>query len=70
MENTTNTHKVKKMIPRGDKIRAMDDDDLAWVMQEFRVDAFAKGRGDQPCSYLPDSKKGIVDWLKDLVEVE
>ncbi len=66
MENFTNAFRGK-MIPRGDMIRSMDDDNLAWTLQEFRVDAFAKGRGDP--SHLPDSKKAICDWLKELVEV-
>ena len=67
MENTTTTTPKGKMIPRGDKIRAMGDDELAWVLQEFRVDAYGKGRGDHK-GYLPDSKKLICDWLKELVE--
>ena len=66
-ENYTDGHIKGQMIPRGDKIRAMDDDDLAWVIQEFRVDALGKGRGDHT-GYLPDSKKAICDWLKELVE--
>lgn len=65
--NYTQDKREVKMIPRGDKIRASGDDELAWTLQEFRVDAFGKGRGDHS-GYLPDSKKAICDWLKELVE--
>lgn len=53
-----------EMVPRGDLIRAMDDENLAWVLMEFRIDAIAKAHGDEPA--LPDSQAEIVEWLRQL----
>ena len=62
--NHTNGHTQGEMVPRGDLIRAMDDEDLAWVLMEFRIDAIAKAQGDEPA--LPDSQEEIVEWLRHL----
>ena len=58
----------RPMVPRGDIIRAMDDESLAWVLMEFRLDALQKR--DTGIAYLPDSQAEIVKWLKQLKEKE
>lgn len=47
---------------REEKIRAMDTEDLAWLLMEFRVDAVAKADGSEAA--LPDTQKKIVEWLR------
>lgn len=49
---------------RIERIREMDVDDLAWVLMEFRIDAFAKSKGDE-CA-LPDTKAKIAEWLQEV----
>lgn len=52
----------------GDRIRAMDDEDLAWVLMDFRIDAFAQSSGNQ--NALPNTQEKICEWLQQPVEVE
>ena len=66
--NHTNGHTQGEMVPRGDLIRAMDDEDLAWVLMEFRFDAICKANGVEPA--LPDTQKKIVEWLRQMRSTE
>lgn len=68
MENTTHDKIEGQMVPRGDIIRAMDDDNLAWLLMDFRIDAIQKK--DTGIAYLPDSKAEIAEWLRQLKEKE
>ena len=49
-------------MTNADRIRAMNDEELAWELLLWRFDAFAKAKGDE--ATLPSSQKTIVDWLK------
>ena len=61
MNNTT--YEIEKnTMTRGDRIRAMSDEELAWELMEWRIDAHAKTVGDEGC--LPDTQKSICEWLK------
>lgn len=51
-----------------DRIRAMCDEELAWVLMEFRFDALAKANGSEPA--LPNTQKKICKWLKQPAEGE
>lgn len=65
MNNTTNIIE-KNTQTRGDRIRAMNDEELAWELMEWRVDAHAKVAGSE--SGLPDTQKSICEWLKQAVQ--
>ena len=60
MNNTTKVFE-KSTLTNGDRIRNMTNDDLAWELMEFRVDAFAATLGDE--RGLPNTKKAIREWL-------
>ena len=51
-----------KPVTNADHIRSMTDEELAWEFMEFRFDAFSKAKGDEAA--LPDTQRGILDWLK------
>ena len=59
----TNATKVfeKSTLTNGDRIRNMTNDDLAWALMEFRIDAHAAAIGDE-CG-LPSTKRAIREWL-------
>lgn len=52
----------------GDRIRAMDDENLAWLLMDFRIDAFAQSSGNQ--NALPNTQKKIREWLQQPAEVD
>ena len=64
MKNTTEIIE-KSTQTRGDRIRAMSDEELAWELMEWRIDVYAKTVGDE-CA-LPDTQKSICEWLKQTV---
>lgn len=51
-----------------DYIRAMGDEELAWLLFEFRFDAYGKATGNEGA--LPDTQKKIIEWLQQPVEIE
>ena len=55
-------------VTNADKIRAMSDDELAWVLLEYRFDACCKAHGGE--AGLPDSQSKIVEWLKQPAEIK
>ena len=64
--NYTDGHIKGQMVPRGDLIRTMDDEELAWELMEFRFDAVCKANGGE--AGLPDSQSKCVEWLRQMVE--
>lgn len=54
---------TKKPLTKGDKIRKMNDAELAWLLMEFRFDAYNKAKGGKAA--LPSSQADIVKWLKE-----
>lgn len=50
-----------KTITNSDYIRNMTDEDLAWVLMEFRFDAICKANGGEAA--LPDTQQTILEWL-------
>lgn len=52
----------KQCITRADRIRAMSDDELAWELMVWRIDAYSKAMGDE--SVLPCTKKSVCEWLQ------
>lgn len=61
-ENYTTDTIEKTKQTRGDRIRSMTDEELAWELLEWRFDARAKAEGSERC--LPDTQKTICEWLK------
>ena len=49
-----------------DRIRAMSDEELAWMFMEFRVDAYATAKGNE--GGLPNTQNGILIWLQQPAE--
>ena len=56
----------EKNMTRADRIRSMKIEDLAWLLMQFRFDAFGKATGNE--SALPDTHKAICAWLDQKVE--
>ena len=59
------TYEIKNAMTRGDRIRNMTNEELAWELMEFRVDAICKAAGGE--AGLPDSQKAICEWLNQTV---
>lgn len=55
-------------MTNADRIRAMSDEDLAWELMTWRVEALAKSKGDE--SHYPNTKATILEWLRQPAEVE
>lgn len=55
----------KKLLTRGDRIRAMSDAELAGLFFQFRFDAYGRSQGAEVV--LPDSMESIKKWLGDPV---
>ena len=49
-------------VTNADKIRAMNDEELAWYLMLWRCEAVAKYHGVS--SEYPDTQKTILKWLK------
>lgn len=68
MYNTTNNienNNIEKIaITNGARIRCMSNEELAWLLLEFRFDAFCKATGGE--AILPDSQTAICEWLNKL----
>ena len=57
-----------EIITNGDRIRAMNDEELAWELMTWRCVAVAKFHGIE--GIYPDTQKTILDWLQQPVEEE
>lgn len=51
---------------KGDRIRAMPDEELAWELMTWRCEAVARHHGVE--SDFPDTQKSILEWLQQQVE--
>lgn len=56
---------AKKILTRGDRIRAMSDAELAGLFFQFRVDAYGRSQGAEVV--LPDCMESIEKWLGESV---
>lgn len=57
-----------EIITNADRIRAMNDEELAWELMTWRCEAVAKFHGIE--GIYPDTQKTILDWLQQPVEEE
>lgn len=55
-------------MTNADRIRAMSDEELAWVLMEYRFDALSKANGSEPA--LPNTQANILKWLQQPAEDE
>ena len=62
---TNTTYENMNTMTRGDRIRSMTNEELAWELMEFRFDAVCKERGGE--AGLPDTQKAICEWLNQSV---
>lgn len=62
MSNRVQFRRYDTPPTNADRIRAMSDEELAWMFLEFRADAYARAKGDE--GYLPDTQNGILIWLQ------
>lgn len=51
----------KRGMTNGDRIRAMSDEELAWELMTWRLDAVARNHGIE--GVYPDTQKEILKWL-------
>lgn len=58
----------KKPQTNADRIRAMSDEELAWELMTWRIEAEAKHHGIE--SNYPNTKSAILEWLKQPAEVD
>ena len=56
----------KNTITNGERIRKMTNEELAWLLQEFRFDACCKANGGE--AGLPDTQKAICEWLGEIAK--
>ena len=59
---------AKRRQTNADRIRNMSDDELAWLLLEYRIDAYAHSGGDEGA--LPRTKNSILEWLQQPYEGE
>ena len=53
-------------ITNADRIRAMNDEELAWELMLWRCEAVARHHGIS--SVYPDTQKTILEWLQQPAE--
>lgn len=53
-------------MTNADKIRAMSDEELAWELMTWRLDAVARNHGVE--GVYPDTQKEILKWLQQPVK--
>ena len=53
-------------ITNSDRIRAMNDEELAWELMTWRLETEAKHQGIE--SNYPNTQKSILEWLKQPAE--
>ena len=58
--------KPRKPKTNADRIRSMSDEELAWELMTWRIEAHAKAMGDE--SALPDTQQKILNWLQQPME--
>lgn len=63
------TYPIKKgceSVNNADKIRSMNDEELAWELMTWRCETAAKYHGVE--SQYPDTQQAILSWLKQPAE--
>ena len=50
-----------EIVTNADRIRAMSDEELAWELMTWRLDAVARNHGVE--GVYPDTQKEILKWL-------
>lgn len=69
MRGEFHQHKEKPFMPpmtNADCIRAMSDEELAWELMTWRLDAVARNHGIE--GVYPDTQKEILKWLQSPTE--
>lgn len=61
-EKSDPSHWKAKPQTNADRIRMMDDEQLAWELMTWRIEADAKHHGVE--SKYPNTQKTILEWLK------
>lgn len=59
-------NKKDKPQTNANRIRAMSDEELAWELMAWRIEAVAKLKGDE--SHYPNTKASILEWLRQPAE--
>lgn len=57
-----NVSPTDKKATNADRIRSMNDEELAWELMLWRCEAVARHHGIS--SEYPDTQKTILDWLQ------
>ena len=58
--------KVKNLPTNADHIRSMSDEELAWELMTWRLEAVARHHGVE--SQYPDTQQTILSWLQQPVK--
>ena len=69
MRGEFHQHKEEPFMPpmtNADRIRAMSDEELAWELMTWRLDAVARNHGVE--GVYPDTQKEILKWLQQPAE--
>lgn len=61
-----NVSPTDKKATNADRIRSMNDEELAWELMLWRCEAVARHHGIS--SEYPDTQKTILDWLQQPAE--
>lgn len=59
-------HGLGDPMTNADRIRSMSDEELAWELMTWRLEAVAKYHGVE--SQYPDTQKTILSWLQQPAE--
>lgn len=65
-DNCNGSGELEVPMTNGDRIRSMADEELAWELLTWRMEAVAKYHGVS--SNFPNTQKTICEWLKQPVE--
>lgn len=65
-DNCNGSGELEVPMTNGDRIRSMADEELAWELLAWRMEAVAKYHGVS--SDFPNTQKTICEWLKKPVE--
>ena len=64
--NCGGTGTITVVVTNADCIRAMSDEELAWELMTWRLDAVARNHGIE--GVYPDTQKEILKWLQSPTE--
>lgn len=60
--NCGGTGVITVVVTNADRIRAISDEELAWELMTWRLDAVARNHGIE--GVYPDTQKEILKWLQ------